>query len=169
MAYEIILKNETAKKKSPIAGDDGSGQKEGGNGAIASAGASKKTVAAAKGLAVFKTQIQPFIDNIVTHQISTVSLRTGSDELQERLSFAYSVGKQVAGVLESVAMGAMVGQGVGAIIGAVFGIVNVGLNYAQKADTLRLQKANEDVSLQFQAIRRGGGLSTYSGSRGQRQ
>ena len=103
----------------------------------------------------------------ITHNINTVSLRTGATEYEQKLQFAYSEGSQAIGSVAAIAMGAAVGGPAGAAVAAV----GVGINYimkavnwSQNADKIQIQKALEDVSLQMQRARMG-----TAGSRGSNQ
>lgn len=106
-------------------------------------------------------------ESYISHNINTVSLRTGATEYEQKLQFAYSEGSQAVGSVAAIAMGAAVGGLPGAAIAAV----GVGLNYimkaigwAQNAEKIQMQKDLEDVSLQMQRARMG-----ISGSRGSNQ
>lgn len=163
-AYVFTFKNETetGKKKNPVAGN-GAEPKEG-----SGSQSSSRKAAIAKGIVVYRTA-KSFVDQAVTHNISTVSLRTGAEELQERLAFAREMTQKGLNIVESVAFGALVGNAAGAIIGLMTSVSHTVISYAQKAETLRLERSVENASLHNMAIRAGGSLATFSGSRGKRQ
>lgn len=158
--YEVVIRNETDETQSPIAGS-GSTAKKTANSGSATVG----NVNALKGIMTVKGIVAPFVDQVVSHQIQTVSLRTGAEEQQERLSFAYSITKQIGGTLLSTAVGAAMGGGVGAIIGLAVGVAHAAISYSQKASELRTQKALEDVGLRYMNARAGGSVASFSGSR----
>ena len=106
-----------------------------------------------------------FVNQVVSYRIQTVSLRTGAEEQQERLAFAYSIAKQVGGTLLSTAVGAAMGGGIGAVVGLVVGIAHTAISYSQKAEELRIQKTVEDVGLRYLNARAGGSVASFSGSR----
>ena len=157
--YELVLRNETNDDESPIAsGGAAKSADKGGTSEITGRQAFKKVMAAG-GIAA------SFVNQVVTHQIQTVSLRTGAEEQQERLAFAYSIAKQVGGTLLSTAVGAAMGGGIGAVVGLVVGIAHTAISYSQKAEELRIQKTVEDVGLRYLNARAGGSVASFSGSR----
>lgn len=168
--YEFVFKNETEteskKKKNPVAGNGSEAKENGGQGEGQGGKDTKKAIA--KGIVVYRTA-KSFVNQVVSHNVSTVSLRTGSEELQQRLSFAYEVGQKAFGMVESVFIGAAVGNLPGAIIGGLLSAAHTAISYAQKAETISLQRPVESVSLRNQQIRAGGSLATFSGSRTQNQ
>ena len=123
----------------------------------------------AKGIVTFNSYVMPFVDQLVTQRISTISLRTGAEELQEKTSFVYSAIKTGVGLIESVLIGGLVGNLPGAIIGGLMSISTTAISYANKAQTLNLQRRVESMSLRNMEIRAGGSLATFSGSRGRSQ
>lgn len=163
-SYVITIKNETSrKKKNPVAGNNSEATENGGAQAE-----NDRKAAIAKGLVVYHTA-KSFVNQVVSHNVSTVSLRTGSEELQEKISFAYEIGQKAFGFVESVAIGALVGNVPGAVIGGVLSAAHTAISYAQKAETISLQRSVESMSLRNMQIRAGGSLATFSGSRGTNQ
>lgn len=165
-SYTITLKNETQSEqaeRNPIAGS-GAQTQNGDSGGVASW---RKGVA--KGIVTFNTYVKPFVDQLVTQQISTITLRTGAEELQEKAEFAYSAIKAGVGLIESVLIGGLVGNLPGAVIGGLMSISTTAISYANKAQTLNLQRSVESMSLRNMEIRAGGSLATFSGSRGRSQ
>lgn len=158
--YELVIRNETDDSESPIAsgGAAKSANKNGPAPGMTSRQAFKEVMAVG-GVAA------SFVNQVVTHQIQTVSLRTGAEEQQERLSFAYSIAKQVGSTVLSTAVGAALGGGIGAIIGLVVGIEHAALSYMQKVNELRTQKTLEDIGLRYLNARAGGSIASFSGSR----
>ena len=171
MAYEIIIRNDTANggnAKSPIAGSGAQATdttaQQGGTPAI-SAG----RVAAAKGIFFANSYIMPFVDKMVSQKISTVALRTGAQELEDRLSGAYQVGKQAFGFVESVAVGALVGNLPGAIIGGAMSLALTAVEYSNRQQKIDLQHSVEDIGLNVASTRMGNLASSFNGSRSKNQ
>lgn len=151
--YEIILKNETktASKtgKKATTKNDASDSSEGGirrNGQVLMAYNYAKRAA----------------DQYIQHQVSTVALRTGQAERQQMIELNYQIGQRILSVVESVAMGAMLGGGAGAIVGAAASIGFTGMGILYKRDTINLQRQVENVSISMGNIRAG----TFSGRGG---
>ena len=166
-SYVITIKNDTAdEKQSPVAGGKGTAQ----SGSSASEGGAVSTgKAIAKGLVAYNHYVKPFVNQAIQHRISTVSLRTGGEELESRLSFTHSVVQRVAGFAESVAIGAAVGHLPGALIGAAVSLVTMGIEYSNKKEEIALQRTNENISLGFMNARAGGAVASFSNSRTSRQ
>lgn len=160
--YTVVLKNETgggASSQKAVAGSKG-----GDTPSETTAG--KELV---KGLVAYNKYVKPFVKQAVQHRIDTVELRTGSAELQQRISFGYQMASTVVGIAENIAVGAAIGNIPGAIVGAVLGIATWGMGIANRQDTINLQRINEDASLRLVNVRAGGAISTYSKSRESRQ
>ena len=119
----------------------------------------------AKGLIFVDRFVEPFVDQIVTQQISTINLRTGASEQQQRIEFGYQIGKSIYGVVKNVAIGALTGGWVGVVAGLGLSAISSFINYENKAQQLNWQGQLEDVSLRGMTIRAGGYLPSYSGSR----
>lgn len=125
----------------------------------------KKTV---KGLLAYNTYVKPFVAPAVNHLVQSVSLRTGANELQQRIQFGYDVTKSVINIGTSVATGFAVGHGLGAIVGALAGIGSEMMNYAYQQITFDMQK--DLASVAVNGLRTRAGYSpSYNGSRGSRQ
>jgi hypothetical protein len=172
--YRIIITNETTEEKSsPIAptdqgaepATDTSGKGVGGG------GESKETTPSednkkAKGFVAFKKIVAPFVKNAMQYQISTVSLRTGNNELQSRLQASYNIGNQVASFAESTIIGGLVsGNPIGAVMGAVMSVLNTTISIAQKLEVFNIQRSMENTSIALMNIRAGGNVATTSGRR----
>lgn len=68
-------------------------------------------------VAIYKTA-KGFAQQLITHQVSTIELRTGASEYQQKMQFMYNIGNSALGILESIALGAAVGGGApGALVG----------------------------------------------------
>ena len=103
------------------------------------------------------------VDTLIAHRVSTVSLRTGSTEAQQRANFIYSVASQGFNIAESIVGGFMIGNAAGAAVGALMSISHTLLSYSLKQDTLNIQNTLERTQQNFSAQR-----ATFSGSRYQR-
>ena len=99
--YEIVIKDDTVTKKSPIAQKT---QSE----SVQDTGRAKAKENVAEYFA-FKRIVSPFVRMGIEYGISTVSIRTGRTETQQRMQFAYSVGSKAFGIVENIAIGAAVG------------------------------------------------------------
>lgn len=145
--YSIIIKNGTgggssspadpASPKQKTAKEEGSKAKK-----IISAGA---MYGIAKQTAV----------RAITHQINTVALRTGKNELQQRLQFQYNVASQTFSIAENIIIGAKIGQAPGAIVAAAVSIGSKVMDYTIKSNELRMARQLEDVQIGLADIRAG--------------
>lgn len=155
--YEIIIKNETedsdgASENKAVAGNNSSTEKK--EKKQLSAG----QVAVGKGLVAFK-MAQPWINQIASHEVSLVELRTGSREAQQKAQFTYDVANKVVGFGTSILTGYAVGNIPGAIVAGLLNIGHTIVSYAQKEETLNLQRSLESRTLQMNYIRAGAGGS----------
>lgn len=164
-SYEIIVSNQTNEdESSPIAGSatDGSAEPKQTNKEPEEPSTAKKI---AKGYGIAKHFAMPFINSIISHQISTVELRTGNADRQRRSQAIYSIAKRGAGFVESIAIGGMVGQLPGAVMGAVTSIATTAINVAQQYDTYYLRQNIENTSIGLMNVRAGGNVATTNGRR----
>ncbi len=164
-SYEIIISNQTDENESsPIAGSstDGSATPK-----QTSKEPKTPTTAQniAKGYGIAKRFAMPFIDSIISHQISTVELRTGNADRQRRSQAIYSIAKRGAGFVESIAIGAMIGNLPGAVIGGVMSLATTAINVAQQYDTYYLRQNIENTSIGLMNVRAGGNVATTNGRR----
>lgn len=154
MAYEIILKNETS---------------QGGAGAVAGQGEENTSPAksplignsttskiAAAGLVAWK-QVKPWVNRVVSHEVSMVELRTGSREQQEKTSFTYQIINDGVDVVESAATGLLISGGnpIGTLIGLATGLISKLVGYAQNQNRINTERAVENVGLRQNYIRAG--------------
>ena len=102
--------------------------------------------------------------NIISYEISQVSLRTGAKEYEQKLRFGYEIGGKGLNVLQATYAGAKLGGGFGAIVGLLGSTVYTAVGYLQSSNTLRTQQNLEDISINFANLRAG-----VSGRRGSRQ
>lgn len=162
---KIILPSDDAGK-SPVAKSSSeqsapSSSGGGNDGAITA----KQVVSGAKKILAM-TGIKQIADSVISYEISSVSLRTGASEYQQKVQFAYSEGMQAASSVGAIAMGAIMGGPAGAAIAAA----GVGLSYvmkfigwAQNENTIQIEQNREDVSIVMQNIR-AGALGRRNGS-----
>lgn len=161
--YEIVLRNETNEEnKNPVAGSGASSTESGSDSTRAG-----KTVA--KAVVTFNAYVKPFVSQLVNHRVQTIALRTGAEELQEKISFGYEIVNSSVNIVESIALGALVGNVAGAITGGLLSITTTAMSYANKAQQISWQRDVENVSLRGINIRAGGSLAAFSQSRGRKQ
>lgn len=102
-------------------------------------------------------QVQSYMDVIYTHQITTIQLRTGQNELQQRAQATYGFLKQGTSIGESIISGTILGGGAGALIGTAVGLARTTIGYVQQGMDLQLQQRLEAVGRTIQLARAGGG------------
>lgn len=163
--YEIHIKLPKGLEKGSAVAKSGANASTGQDGDDKALTA-KDVVGMAKKVVAY-TGVKRVADAYITHQINTVSLRTGATEYEQKLQFYYSEGSQAVGSIASIAMGAAVGGPAGAAVAAI----GVGINYmmkfigwAQNADKIQMQKDLEAISQRLQQTRMG-----ISGSRSKEQ
>lgn len=163
MAYEIVIHNATTSgnsNKNPVAGSNASGENT-----SASKQPSESRLAAAKVLGITNSSIKPFVDQMVSQKVTTVTLRTGAQELEERMSVKVQIGQTVWGIASSAATGALVGGLPGAIVGGLLGVATTAIDLSNKQKEIDLQKSVENVGLRYMDVRAGGSVASFSGSR----
>lgn len=162
--YELIIKNESSQRVASQVGGAGGINTENQNQESVSVGGettSENTGAQKLLKQVFGYKaVKSFATQALGHRVSTVQLRTGSHEAQQRANFSYQIGQQALGIAETIAIGAATGGLAGAAVGLVLGLVHTAIDWNNKADTLRLQNQLEQ-NAQLAAAQR----ATYSGSR----
>lgn len=146
--YEIIIKNETSQAESPIANDQND------NTSDSEKDTEKKAKKVITGAMLYRTG-KALVRSQIGHEISTISLRTGQTELQQRYEFANRIAESVFDVGESIAIGASVGKGWGAVIGAVIGIGSKLVGLVHKQDTYNLNTQLEQETLRRNNLRAG--------------
>ena len=163
--YTIWIKNGTKKREKAIAGTTGDSQKDNSAQAGEDSQLNSKAVA---GYIAYKHYISPFVKQAINYRISTVSLRTGRTEHQQRLQFAYDVGGKVVGLAENVVMGLALSGGnpLGAVAGAAVSVVQTAVQYAQAQNTINLERNAENISIGLMNIRAGGSVAAFNSSRG---
>lgn len=146
--YEIIIKNETGQAESPMANTQSENTSDN------EKDSEKKAKKVISGAMLYRTG-KALVRSQIGHEISTISLRTGQTELQQRYEFANQIAESVFDVGESIAIGASVGQGWGAVIGAVIGIGSKLVSLAHKEDTYNLNRQLEQETLRRNNLRAG--------------
>lgn len=124
---------------------------------------------AVEALVSFKTFVEPLVQPVVDGYIQTISLRTGSQEAQDRIQFAYNVGGRVKNLAKNIIIGARVGSLPGAIAGAAASIFSTVINYAVESKRLSYEQSLESISLRGMNVRAGGYAPSYAGSRSRAQ
>ena len=167
--YTIWIRNGSKKKEKAIAGTTGDNQKDTSAGS-GDGGDGKLTSKDVAGYIAYKHYISPFVKQAINYQISTVSLRTGRTEHQQRLQFAYDIGSKVVSLAENVAMGLLISGGnpLGAVAGAAVSVVQTAVQYAQAQNTIDLERNAENISIGLMNVRAGGSVASYNSSRGGR-
>ena len=166
MTREYILRitNETSKEV---------GEKVGGSGGVkktaqGSAGGekNKKETKAKAALQTFAgiNVVKSFALPVISHRVSTVQLRTGSREAQQRSTMLFTIGQKTFSAAESVAAGFVIGGGAGALAGLALSAIHTAMDFSLSVDRLNTQKQLEDISRDMSAVQR----ATVSGSRFQR-
>lgn len=102
--------------------------------------------------------IKSTADQLINYRISTISLRTGATEYEERASARYSAVSQAVGAGMALIAGGVTAGPAGIAVAAL-GIVANGIQkvvgIAQKSNTLALQESVENVSIGMQNVRAG--------------
>ena len=156
---EIVFPDEqedspVSSPKADSSADKGSSQKTYWDKSADSAkSAAKRIVSAATAYAV--------ADELISYELSTVSLRTGAKEYEQKLQLSYSALKQT---VVPLVVGATTGGLPGAIIGGLFGLGMQALTWAQNAQTIDYNRQLENISIDMARTRAG-----VSGSRSAKQ
>ena len=149
--YQITINAKGGvQKTSPIAGDNKASDTEKTKGLLNKEQAKQF----AAGMVAYR-QVKSFATQILNHKVSTVQLRRGSNELQERANFMNQLAQKGVGVLEGALTGAMIGGGIGAIVGVTLSVAHTAIGVAQAQQTLELQNTLENVGLNMNYIRAG--------------
>lgn len=146
----IEVKGDIEKKQSPISGDKTQSDTEKSSGILNK----EQAQAFRKGLVAYHYG-KAFTDQIISHKVSTVELRTGSKDLQDRANLMLDVSQKLVGAGESVFTGLMVGGGMGALVGLVTNLLHTAISYSQKQQVLNMQETLENRSIQTTFIRAG--------------
>lgn len=160
--YVIRIINETSEN-APVKGV--AGDKDGLGGEISESAGTGQAVASklAKKI-VSKGVILHTANQIISHQHSLISLKTGAHEYAQRANYAYQKGSSF---ITSVVLGAELGSAggiggiaAGALVGALVNIGGNALNYVLEQDRINTEKELEDISIGMRSTR-----ATVSGRR----
>ena len=110
-------------------------------------------------------RVANYAKRAISYEISTVNLRTGENERQQRMQFTYDILGQVSGALTNIVVGAKVGGAYGAIAAAAYTVVETSISIGQKIGRYNLQKNLENVSLGLARTRSGDSLAYINGGR----
>ena len=99
--------------------------------------------------------IKSFAVQQINYQVSTVELRTGSKDLQEKANFTNQIIQKGIGIAELTVAGAVVGGLPGALAGLALSTAHTAIGYAQRQNTLNLQESLENRSIEMMRIRAG--------------
>jgi hypothetical protein len=160
--YVIIIKNQARTQKSPVANSSEKSEPKYTEGQLKAQGLIKALVA-------YDKYAAPFVENIVQRNVGTIELRTGAEELQQKVEFGLSIAKTAGGIITSALTGYAIGNLPGALIGTLISGVTTVMNYANRANTLRLEQNLEDIALRGMNVRAGGYMPTSIGSRSRTQ
>lgn len=151
--YQIVIKNTggAGKANSPIANDQNESDSDKGKGLLSKSAA--KTFL--KGMVAYRT-VKSFATQVVSHEVSMVQLRTGSNEQQERANFTRDMVSKGVSVLEAgLVAGLATGNVVGFVAGVALGVTSQMISYAQNQDRINTQRTLENQSIQLNYIRAG--------------
>ena len=109
---------------------------------------------AVKGMVSYAS-VRAFASNIISYEISQVSLRTGAKEYEQKLRFGYDVANKLLNVATATAVGAQMGGIIGAAVGFVGSTVYTAIGYMQAANTLRTRENLENISIGMANLRAG--------------
>ncbi len=150
--YHFYIRNLTgAEEETPVAGQGGQNAPIATPNQTATKNVSKGDISA---LVAYR-KAKPFFAQVINNEVQRVSLRTGSNRVQEKASFINSVVGQTVGFVESVAFGAYAGGLVGALVGAGLSVAHTLITYSNNQQNIDLQQSIERVSIQQNYIRAG--------------
>lgn len=93
-------------------------------------------------------------NSFITHRINKVELRTGNALLQQKISYTYDTARLVSSSVSSIIFGAATGNPLAAAAG-VMSLVNRGIELAQAAEKLNLERQVENIGRNMANIRAG--------------
>jgi hypothetical protein len=108
----------------------------------------------AKKIAAYGT-VKGFVTQILSNGISTIELRTGAAEYQQKMQFAYDIGLGLYNIAEKTYLGAKFGGGVGAAIGLAIGTMHTAISYAQAQNVIDLNRTLESMTITQNNVRAG--------------
>lgn len=151
-AYKIIIQTNNSgesTQKVPIAGNNNDSNSTSSNNTQSD---KKNNIV---GYVAYKKYVAPFVKQGIEYSISTVGLRTGNMERQQRMQSAYNIGSQIFGIAESIAIGAMMGGVAGAVVGGVMSVATTAISYAQQQNTINIKRNLENQTINMLNVRSG--------------
>lgn len=97
-------------------------------------------------------------NTVFSHEVNMVALKSGQNELAQRISFGYDCVKRGVSMATTIGLGAAVGQLPGAIVATVAGLAMSGIELAQNQSKLNLERSAEAVSIRLSDMRAGAPL-----------
>lgn len=160
--FVIRIENATKQTNSPIANraannddaDPASGKKDA-NGVL-------------KAIVAVDKYAEPFINAAIQQHVSTIELRTGASEHQQRVEQTLNLAKQAVGIGTTLVTGFATMNPL-LIVGGIVSAATTAINYANKAKKIQMQQSLESISLRGMNVRAGGYAPSYSASRTGRQ
>lgn len=95
------------------------------------------------------------VDKVVNYGISTVTLRTGAREYEQKLNFAYNTASQAVGLGVTAGMLALSGHPLLAVAGLAIAGISKGIEIWKNTQRLETEENRENISIQKQIIRAG--------------
>lgn len=151
--YEVILRNETTQRDTPIATDPNVDGESG----IATpikkktTGADGKNPNAMMSMVVATNYIKPYIQQAISVGISQIEMTTGSSELQRKMEVMSSVGSSIGGIVTAGIMG---GIGGAAAAGAML-LIQKTIEASINSINIQNQKKIEQENLSLARSRAG--------------
>ena len=150
--YHIYVHGDGENKPSVVSG--GGGNVTGTEQAQQPSKTEQGAVNAVKGMVSFAA-VRGFANNLISYEISQVSLRTGAKEYEQKLQFAQSVGNQVTNVLMATGFGFKYGGGLGATAAFATSSIYTLIGYAQNINTIETKQNLENISIGMASVRAG--------------
>lgn len=161
-SYVITLNNNTSKSGSGAVAGQTMGETTPQKAPAIGNATSSKMIAG--GLVAYG-KVKPWVNRVISHEVSMVELRTGSRELQERSNFTYQIINDGVNMAESIGASLLISGGNPLVALATAGLTVVGklVNYAQNQNRINTERTVENVGLRQNLIRAGarGSRSEY--------
>lgn len=154
--YNIYVHIDGLEKESAMAGAGTASTGADSESEVGSSGGDR-VLRAAKKMVSFAA-IKSTADQIANYAHSTISLRTGAVEYEQRVNAVYSAVSQTVGAGAALVTAGLTGglAGVAVVaLGLAANGVRQAINIAQRENTLRLNESVENVSIGMQNIRAG--------------
>ena len=110
-------------------------------------------------------KVADYAKRAISYEISTVSLRTGETERQQRMQLTYDILSRVGSAATTIAMGAKVGGVYGAAAAAAYEVINTSISVGQQVGRFQIQRDLENKSRGLARIRSGDSLAYINGNR----